>query len=74
MAPQKMKCYKFYLYEDDSEEIGFEKYTQIIFDARRSRVYVVNYKATDERHLILYGGMTPTTYDKKFSIKVQIAK
>lgn len=44
---QKIKCYKFYLYEDDAEEISFEKYTQIIFDPKRSRVYIVNYKAND---------------------------
>lgn len=46
-TPQKIKCFKFYLYEDDAEEISFEKYTQIIFDSKKSRVYILNYKAND---------------------------
>lgn len=47
MPQQKVKCYKFYLYEDDSEEISFERYTQFIFDSKKNKVYIINYKAND---------------------------
>jgi hypothetical protein len=46
------------LNEGDGEEILLERYSQIITDEKRTRIFVINYRLVEEKHIILQGEIT----------------
>lgn len=48
----RIRCLRFCLEE---EEILLERYSQVIMDEKKLRVFVINYKIGDEGHVILQG-------------------
>jgi hypothetical protein len=61
----RVRCLRFCL--EDEEEIFLERYSQIIIDDRKLRVFILNYKEADEGHCIMQGDIS----DRSSLIKVQ---
>ena len=61
----RVRCFRFYL--GDEEEIAVEKYSQVIVNEKKLKVFIINYKEADEDHCIMQGDIS----DRSSLIKVQ---
>ena len=48
-----IRSYRFTF--EDGEELTLCPYSQVITDNRKNRVFVINYRLPDDRHIILEG-------------------